>query len=168
MMTVPLTIRLSEHGFWQENLGQQLISIAEEVGLSQQRLPTVLFSISEEVLIKQPERGMKQIEALQSLGMGVVIHHFGLGRLSLQWLYRFQPMRVELDVELFHCIEKAHGREKVVKAILCMARELGIEIVANGVEEGVVYQFLQQQEVIGMGGSLMPPISLQQFQQLQP
>lgn len=92
------------------------------------------LEITESVLLKEDRAIVETLEAITRLGMRVTIDDFGTGYSSLGYLRRFPIGALKIDrsfVSAMLCDEK---QEVLVKAILAMAKGLGLKTVAEGVE----------------------------------
>ncbi|MFZ6050171.1 putative bifunctional diguanylate cyclase/phosphodiesterase [Pseudomonas sp. CR3202] len=129
----PLTIsvNLSARQFGQNDLVQQVDSIIAETGI---RADCVRLEITESVSMADSERTATVLRQLHELGVRISIDDFGTGYSSLSYLHRFNLDVLKIDrsfvAELDHCPEGA----QLVQTILSLARNLGIEAVAEGVE----------------------------------
>ncbi|MFC5694208.1 putative bifunctional diguanylate cyclase/phosphodiesterase [Pseudomonas sp. GCM10022186] len=129
----PLTIsvNLSARQFAQYDLVQQVGSIIAETGI---RPDCVRLEITESVSMADSERTATLLRQLHELGVRISIDDFGTGYSSLSYLHRFHLDVLKIDrsfvAELDQCPEGA----QLVQTILSLARNLGIEAVAEGVE----------------------------------
>lgn len=73
-------------------------------------------------------------KAYKSYGFRTAIDDFGAGYSGLSLLVDFQPDLVKLDMSLLRGIDTDSVRQRIVKGILTIARDLGIEVIAEGIE----------------------------------
>ena len=70
----------------------------------------------------------------QRIGFLTAIDDFGAGFAGLNLLADFQPDLIKLDMELIRGIDQSHSRQAIVRGTVGICRELGIEVIAEGVE----------------------------------
>lgn len=97
-------------------------------------LTRLIVEISESEVITDPARLREQLAAFRALGGRVAIDDFGAGHSGLSLLADFQPDMVKLDRHLCHQIDLDPRRQAIVRALLRCCRELGCEVVAEGIE----------------------------------
>jgi EAL domain-containing protein (putative c-di-GMP-specific phosphodiesterase class I) len=73
-------------------------------------------------------------ESLKELGIGLAYDDFGAGQSRLNELAEVPPDFIKLDMSLIHGIEQAQARQEVVQALTRVARDLGVQTIAEGIE----------------------------------
>ena len=86
----------------------------------------------------------------QRIGFLTAIDDFGAGFAGLNLLAEFQPDIIKLDMELVRHIDKQPARQAIARGVVRICEELGIRIIAEGIETVDECQFLQ-----GLGVTLM-------------
>ncbi|MNT04193.1 Phytochrome-like protein cph2 [compost metagenome] len=129
----PLTvsINLSARQFAQHDLVQQVGSIIAETGI---RPECVRLEITESVSMADSERTTAVLEQLHDLGVRISIDDFGTGYSSLSYLHRFHLDVLKIDRSFVTQLDQCPEGLQIVQTILGLARALGIEAVAEGVE----------------------------------
>jgi len=74
------------------------------------------------------------VASYKKMGFTTALDDFGAGYAGLGLLARFQPDLIKLDMELVRGIEDSVARQAIVAGLVGIARELGIEVLAEGVE----------------------------------
>jgi EAL domain-containing protein (putative c-di-GMP-specific phosphodiesterase class I) len=93
------------------------------------------------------------------MGISIAIDDFGTGYSSLSYLARFPITTLKIDRSFIHTVTTEHFRAELVKAILSIARCLGQEVVAEGVETLEQAAFLQANGcLIGQGYLYSKPV----------
>jgi EAL domain-containing protein (putative c-di-GMP-specific phosphodiesterase class I) len=87
---------------------------------------------------------IEQLENLCQLGVSVAIDDFGTGYSSLSYLHRFPIHTIKIDRSFVREIQDAHAQFPVVLAIVAIAKGLGLNLVAEGVETLVQSQYLEE------------------------
>jgi EAL domain-containing protein (putative c-di-GMP-specific phosphodiesterase class I) len=99
------------------------------------------------------------LQWLRARGVRIAIDDFGVGYSSLDYLRRFPVDRIKIAQDFVEQIATASGAATIVKATIGLARELGIEVIAEGIET------LEQLELLagwrcreGQGFYFAPPL----------
>ena len=127
---VPVAINLSPLQFRQANLSEMIARILGETPLD----PALIELELTESAIMENEQGMDSISELRSLGVKISIDDFGVGYSSLSRLKRFRLDALKIDKSFVtDCARNADDRS-IISAIIAVAKSLGFNIVAEGVE----------------------------------
>jgi EAL domain-containing protein (putative c-di-GMP-specific phosphodiesterase class I) len=97
-------------------------------------LESIMLEISETIVIADLDRFNELILLYRSMGFKLAIDDFGSGNSGLNLLADFQPDQIKLDKGLIRGIEHSGPRQSIVRAIISVCRDLGIDLVAEGVE----------------------------------
>jgi len=108
--------------------------------------------ITENVCIRNPQHVNDQLTSLCELGVSVAIDDFGTGYSSLSYLHRFPIHTVKIDQSFVKEIRRENGHFPVVLAIISVARGLGLNLVAEGVESEMQARYLEQSGCTTMQG----------------
>ncbi len=101
------------------------------------------LEITERVLLTDHGRAAQVIEALRGAGFHFAIDDFGTGCSSLRYLQRLPIQALKIDRSFVERLPGHAGDASLVSTILEMARRLGLEVVAEGVEHEAQRDFLQ-------------------------
>jgi diguanylate cyclase (GGDEF)-like protein/PAS domain S-box-containing protein len=110
--------------------------------------------ITENICIRNPQYAIEQLNKLGQLGVSVAIDDFGTGYSSLAYLHRFPVHTVKIDQSFVKEIHDEHGHYPVVLAIISIARGLGLNLVAEGVETESQARYLRANGCLTMQGYL--------------
>ncbi|WP_442920573.1 EAL domain-containing response regulator [Massilia sp. S19_KUP03_FR1] len=120
--------------------------------------------ITENICIRNPQYAIDQLNKLCQLGVSVAIDDFGTGYSSLSYLHRFPIHTIKIDQSFVKEIKEEHGHYPVILAIISIARGLGLNLIAEGVETDVQSRYLKANGCLTMQGYLYHrPISLTEF-----
>ncbi len=120
--------------------------------------------ITENICIRNPQYAIDQLNKLCQLGVSVAIDDFGTGYSSLSYLHRFPIHTIKIDQSFVKEIKEEHGHYPVILAIISIARGLGLNLIAEGVETDVQARYLKANGCLTMQGYLYHrPISLTEF-----
>ncbi len=99
--------------------------------------------VTENICIRNPLVAIEQLEKLCQLGVSVAIDDFGTGYSSLSYLHRFPIHTIKIDRSFVLEIEDPDAQFPVVLAIVAIAKGLGLNLVAEGVETEVQSRYLE-------------------------
>ncbi|MCW2240210.1 EAL domain-containing protein [Azospirillum canadense] len=131
-----LSINLSGSHFASLEVIDQLAAIIEDTGFPPSRLKV---EITEGVLVAHPERALAVIEAIHGLGAQVSLDDFGTGYSSLSYLHRFPIDVLKIDRSFVVGMAEHPRTAAITTAMLQLAGALGLQVVAEGIEDdGIV------------------------------
>nr|WP_091875921.1 EAL domain-containing protein [Massilia yuzhufengensis] len=120
--------------------------------------------ITENICIRNPQYAIEQLNKLCQLGVSVAIDDFGTGYSSLSYLHRFPIHTVKIDQSFVKEIYEEGGHYPVILAIISIARGLGLNLIAEGVETEEQARYLRANGCMTMQGYLYyRPIPLGEF-----
>jgi EAL domain-containing protein (putative c-di-GMP-specific phosphodiesterase class I) len=128
---VEVSVNLSVKQLAQADLVEQVRRILDETGLDAARLR---LEVTESVLVVDPAAAAAALARIKELGVRVVMDDFGTGYSSVAALHRLPIDGLKVD-RSFVAAMGCDGRAgQVVASVLAMARGLGLEVVAEGIE----------------------------------
>jgi diguanylate cyclase (GGDEF)-like protein len=120
--------------------------------------------ITENICIRNPQHAIDQLNKLCQLGVSVAMDDFGTGYSSLAYLHRFPIQTIKIDQSFIKEIEHEDGHFPVVLAIIWIARGLGLNLIAEGVEAKTQARYLEQAGCTTMQGYFFhKPLTKSQF-----
>jgi PAS domain S-box-containing protein/diguanylate cyclase (GGDEF)-like protein len=131
--TTPLhmSVNLSPRQFSDERLVDCVKLALDSSGLSPDCL---IIEITESVLVHDIDRAIATMHALRAIGVGLSIDDFGTGYSSLAYLKRFPLTELKIDQSFVRDIMTDPGDALIVSSVINLARSLGLQVVAEGVE----------------------------------
>lgn len=105
--------------------------------LQQSGLPAsaLRVEVTEHQVLRDPVAAATALQALRDLGVRILLDDFGAGYASLHWLVQLPVDAIKFDTVLIDGVENLHSRQhKIVRAMTQLARDLGLETIAEGVE----------------------------------
>lgn len=125
--------------------GADLVQTVSAAALAAGVVPArVKLEVTESLLLSDFERAIATLGALQDAGFHNVVDDFGTGYSSLSYLHRLPVRTLKLDQSfVFRIVEDAASR-KIVVAIGALAKALGMDVVAEGIETAAQAQLLRQ------------------------
>lgn len=139
---IPLSISVNLSGkqFTKLDLIEQIDRILAETGLEGQYLK---LEITESVLIENAESTAEILNQLQQRQIRVCLDDFGTGYSSLSYLHRFPINTIKIDRSFVSQRKNNGSNDVIVRAIVTIAHELGIEVIAEGIEQVEQLEFLR-------------------------
>jgi diguanylate cyclase (GGDEF)-like protein/PAS domain S-box-containing protein len=137
-----MSVNLSAQEVHAERLVPAVTDILHRTGLPADRL---VLEVTESNLLSDTEVIQDQMQRLRSLGARLAIDDFGTGYSSLGYIQRFAFDVMKIDRSFVEGLERTTNRQ-IVTAVLDLARELGVRVVAEGIEEE-----LQEQALVELG-----------------
>jgi diguanylate cyclase (GGDEF)-like protein len=126
-----LSFNLSSAQLTDVRTSQNVMSIINRVGLDPRRLE---LEITETAVVADPETAEKIIADLRGEGIRISLDDFGTGQSSLGRLMNFNFDKVKIDRAFVCRITEDPAAEHIIRAIVAMCEGLGLEVVAEGVE----------------------------------
>jgi diguanylate cyclase (GGDEF)-like protein len=131
MPELSVSVNLSPKQFQQSHLVERVKETVEQSGFDFRRLR---FEITEGVLMEEVDISVGTIKQLRALGIQVNIDDFGTGYSSLSYLQQLPIDTLKIDRSFVTDLDVAGQKPQVIQAIVGLARDLGINVVAEGVE----------------------------------
>ena len=129
-----LSVNVSARQLQDRSFVGEVAEILSEHGLSPER---VVLELTESSLVEDPDQAVRRLEELRELGIRLAIDDFGTGYSSLGYLQRY-PIEILKVHRAFVAELGRHPDEPALaKAILQLAHHLGMQTIAEGVEDGV-------------------------------
>jgi len=128
-----------------------LLEAAERCGL---RPDQIVLEILESEIIKNTVLFRKEIDAYRGSGIIFAIDDFGAGYAGLNLLADFQPSILKLDMHLIRGVEGSGPRQAIIHGIIQTCYDLGVDVVAEGVETEEEFGWLSDQGISLFQGRL--------------
>jgi EAL domain-containing protein (putative c-di-GMP-specific phosphodiesterase class I)/GGDEF domain-containing protein len=100
------------------------------------------LEFTESALARDGARVLDQLSALQRLGVEIAIDDFGTGYSSLSYLQQLPVSVLKIDRCFIRSLETRTHDQKLVRAMITMAHDLGYRVVAEGIETEATYELL--------------------------
>jgi len=123
----------------------------------------LVLEVTEGAVIDDQAQFAEVINEYRGLGLKVAIDDFGAGYSGLNLLTDFQPDQIKLDMKLVRGIEHHGPRQAIVRAIDQVCRDLGIDVIAEGVETVEEYAWLANEGVRLFQGYLFAKPAFESF-----
>lgn len=120
------------------------IETAKDAGI---RTEQIVLEITETECIEDIRQFTQELGQYQSQGIKTAIDDFGAGYSGLNLLAEFQPDQVKIDMKLVRGIHGDGPRQSIVRAVCGVCLDLGIDVIAEGVETLDEYLWLCDQGI---------------------
>jgi diguanylate cyclase (GGDEF)-like protein/PAS domain S-box-containing protein len=152
-----MSVNVSGKLFMQPDAVERLVAILED-----SRLPpgSLRLEVTENVVVDHGDEVMIKLTRLRALGVQLSIDDFGTGYSSLSYLQRFQYDSLKIDRSFVSTMGLTRDSRNIVKTILNLADDLGIGVVAEGVEtEEQAIRLRQMECPLGQGFWFARPLN---------
>ncbi len=130
-MPLSMSVNLSCRQFAQPTLVKTIESILDETAFSPRDLR---LEITESVFFEHSERAVEMLNRLRQLGTEIDIDDFGTGYSNLGYLMKLPISNLKIDQSFVSMIDEEGGNDDIVRAIVTLARNLGLRVIAEGIE----------------------------------
>ena len=146
-----VAVNLSPRQFRQRDLADVVARILREAGLAGESLQ---IEVGESAAMNNPELSMITMKKLKELGVRIAIDDFGTGYSSFRYLRKLPIDSVKIDREFVRNVGSDSADRAAMSAVISMARALGLQVVAEGVENEKQLDFLRSEGCAEMQGFL--------------
>ncbi len=129
--SMSVTVNLSTRQLSAPNIVEEIVRIGSETGLTLNHLK---LEITESAVIEQPERAAETLKELKRLGVGLLLDDFGTGYSSLSYLHQFPIDVLKIDGSFVRKLEPGNKNAELVRTIVVLAKNLGMDVIAECVE----------------------------------
>ena len=158
-----LSVNLSGKQFLQTNLVEQIREVLESTGFNPRNLQ---LEITESVVIENTEIVTEILVQLHELGIQLTMDDFGTGYSSLSYLHNFPIDVLKID-RSFISHKEGNSKNEIVSTIITLARNMGLKVVAEGVETEAQLEHLQDLQCgFGQGFLFSQPVTAQETEEL--
>lgn len=138
-----VSVNMSSLQLFQAQLIEQVQDVLNRFNVIDQ---TLKLEITESLVMKNPELASQILTRLKDIGAGLAVDDFGTGYSSLAYLHQFPFDVIKIDQSFIHGENFGETRPIILKAIINLAHDLGLKVVAEGVEKDE-----QAHELIDLG-----------------
>ncbi|MEP7211495.1 MAG: EAL domain-containing protein [Acidobacteriota bacterium] len=149
---VRLSVNLSSRQFSQPSLVDRITAILDETNFPAASLK---IEITESVFFEYQERAIEMLHILRGRGIDIDIDDFGTGYSNLSYLVRLPISSLKIDRSFIKPITDDGANTEIVRTIISLARNLGLRVVAEGVETAAQLEALKSLECEGAQGYLL-------------
>ncbi|OWW23095.1 hypothetical protein AYR66_27465 [Noviherbaspirillum denitrificans] len=134
-----LAVNLSVHDLYSPGLVDRIAGLFTTWGLSSD---LIQFELTESALMTDPELAQQTLARLKDLGVTLVIDDFGTGYSGLSYLQRLPVDGIKIDQSFVMPLVTNADSEVIVRSTIELGHNLGLQVVAEGVESRAVWERL--------------------------
>ncbi len=146
---IPVSVNISTAQFRQPGFRCMVERAMKESGIAPYRLR---LEIGENVLLQNFSSVVNTLRALRQLGLHVVLDDFGKGYSSLSYLKQLPVDAIKIDKDFVHNLNNDRGNMAIAAAIIHIGKELGLQVIAEGIETDAIMQSLHARHCEAMQG----------------
>jgi EAL domain-containing protein (putative c-di-GMP-specific phosphodiesterase class I) len=159
-----VAVNLSARQLAQRDLVQVVDRVLAETGLEAKYLE---IELTESLVMADVDHAVEVLRALKALGVKISIDDFGTGHSSLSYVKRFPVDVLKIDRSFVNEITANPDDAPIAQLVIWLAHSLGMQVIAEGVEDEVQLSFLRQHGCDQMQGFLFSaPVTAQAFENL--
>jgi diguanylate cyclase (GGDEF)-like protein/PAS domain S-box-containing protein len=136
-----VSVNLSIKQFMQPNLVENIGALLQELKLSPQCLK---LEITESTVMEDPSTAIQMLQHMKALGIRLAIDDFGTGYSSLSYLHRFPLDTLKIDRSFISGAACGENGMEIARTIMPLAKNLRLDVVAEGVETAEQVQELKR------------------------
>ncbi len=158
---VPISVNLSVPQILHNGLLDNIKKVMEDSGFEK---PLLEVEITESVIMNNLDYAVKIMNSIRSMGVKVALDDFGTGYSSLSYLKSLPIDKLKIDKSFIDGIVKNDSEQAIVKSVIDMAKSLGIETVAEGIEQKEQWEILKKYGCdVGQGYYMYRPMDVEDF-----
>jgi diguanylate cyclase (GGDEF)-like protein/PAS domain S-box-containing protein len=146
-----LSVNVSPRQFLQPGLAKRIRGILDDHGVDARLID---LEVTESALMDHPEAAAGILRELKAMGLGIVIDDFGTGYSSLAYLKTFPIDKLKIDRSFVRDILTDKSDREITQAVIALSHNLGLLVVAEGVEHEKQLEFLRQHQCDSVQGYL--------------
>lgn len=140
-LNVPLSVNLSAHDLQDPTLLRRIEGLIVTWGAEPD---WIQFELTESSFMEDPTKALEALLALKQLGARLFVDDFGIGHSSLSYLQRLPVDAIKIDQSFIAPILDSPRSAAIVRSAVELGHELGLEVVAEGVENQMVWNRLAE------------------------
>lgn len=148
---VSVAVNVSPKQFASTGIASTVLSALSASGLAPQRLE---LEITESIFIADVDATLATLHSLRNLGVKIALDDFGTGYSSLSYLRSFPFDKVKIDKSFVEDLGTSNNGHAMIRAITTLANALGMETLAEGVEDIAQFEVLEREGCQNIQGFL--------------
>lgn len=160
-----ISINISGKRFRGKDLALSLSKILKPSGIDENG--RIEIELTETVMLENPEAAISNISDLRKTGVSFALDDFGSGYASLNYLSRLPIDILKIDMEFIQNLKASDHNAIIVTTMINLAHGLGMQVIAEGIEEIYQLKFLKDMNCdIGQGYYFSKPLPASDLQPL--
>jgi diguanylate cyclase (GGDEF)-like protein len=133
---IRMAVNLSAIQFRNHHLQDDILAILAQTGMPASQLE---LEITESILMEDATSALSLMHSLRDHGMHIALDDFGTGYSSLQYIKQLPLSKLKIDRAFVRDLPASKADEAIIRAVVAMAKTLGIRVIAEGVETSEQY-----------------------------
>lgn len=161
---ITISVNISAKQFQHRGFISEVINAIDKSGLNPKNLT---LEITETIAISNIDYTLNILDTLGSLGISVAIDDFGTGYSSLNYLNEMNVNELKIDRSFIWDIEKNDKNKMISNTIIVLAKQLGLKVTAEGVENREQLEILKEMKCdIAQGYHFSKPVSKEKMDEM--
>jgi diguanylate cyclase len=157
-----LSLNISADDLLGDELAHRVSALLRRYGLPAEQL---VFEITESAVMREPEKALKVLHLLRDCGISLSVDDFGTGYSSLAHLKRLPVQELKIDQSFVRNLDETSEDAVIVRSTIEMSHNLGLKVVAEGVEYAHSLRLLERWQCDTAQGYLISrPLSADAFE----
>tara|TARA_R110000744_G_scaffold10654_6_gene33052 strand:+ start:6841 stop:9114 length:2274 start_codon:yes stop_codon:yes gene_type:complete len=162
-LNVSIAINLSAKDVMDDTLLPHIIAL---MSASQLETNALSFEMTESDLVQEPEKAIQQLQAFRNRGFEMAIDDFGTGYSSMSYLKNLPVTTLKVDKSFVLKLDSQQGDQKIVRSVIDLAHNFGLNVVAEGIENQATLKLLHGWGCeLAQGFYMSKPLPLNDFVQ---
>lgn len=160
-LILPLAINLSARDLLDGRLVDRIRGLFVTWGIDPAH---VQFELTESALLEDPSRSLETLSRLKDLGVQLAVDDFGTGFSGLSYLQRLPADSIKIDQSFVGRMLEHEGSDAIVRSTIDLGHDLGLNVVAEGVEDLATWQRLAALHCdVAQGFYISRPLPVEEF-----
>ncbi len=161
--TYSVAVNCSPVQFTRGNMISDIANTVRDSGID----PSLLeVELTENLFLHNIENGIQLLSNIKELGVQIAVDDFGTGFSSLSYLKKLPVDKIKIDQSFVEHLHTDSGDAAIVSAIITLGQNLGLSVIAEGVENSAQLDILRQYECDEVQGYYFcRPLSAEEFEQ---
>ncbi|MGB3126504.1 MAG: EAL domain-containing protein [Pseudomonas sp.] len=161
-LVIQLSVNISVDDLADDDLAIRVTALLMQYNVAAEQL---IFEITESAIMHNPQQALNVLEQLRRCGISLSVDDFGTGYSSLAQLQRLPVQEVKIDQSFIRNLDSASGDGVIVRSTIEMSHNLGLRVVAEGVEFEPSLALLKQWKCDTAQGNLISrPLNAMAFE----
>ncbi|MDT9630874.1 EAL domain-containing protein [Pseudomonas sp. JV449] len=157
-----LSLNISADDLLGDELAHRVLALLRRYNLPAEQL---VFEITESAVMREPEKALKVLHLLRDCGISLSVDDFGTGYSSLAHLKRLPVQELKIDQSFVRNLDETSEDAVIVRSTIEMSHNLGLKVVAEGVEYAHSLRLLERWQCDTAQGYLISrPLSADAFE----
>lgn len=161
---IQVAVNLSQRQLMEDDIVQRVREALDVSGLPPRLLE---LEVTESLLIENPERVIRVMSEIKTMGVRFALDDYGTGYSNLSYLKKLPIDVLKLDRSFIHGLTTDRHDQAIVKSTITLARHLGLELIAEGVETREQIEILKAWRCTRIQGyAISPPLAASEVPRL--